>query len=51
MSTPLTWAEVADGVDPRAFTIENAPARFREMGDLWAPVLTGTPVDLRAILK
>jgi bifunctional non-homologous end joining protein LigD len=51
VSTPLTWAEVAEGVDPRDFTVRTAPARFRDVGDLWAPVRTGKPVDLKAILK
>jgi hypothetical protein len=35
VSTPLTWKEVDGGVDPRDFTIRTAPARFREVGDLW----------------
>jgi bifunctional non-homologous end joining protein LigD len=51
VSTPLTWAEVAEGVNPRDFTIRTAPARFREVGDLWAPIRTGKPVDLKAVLS
>jgi len=50
VSTPLTWDEVAHGVDPREFTIRAAPARFREVGDLWAPLRTGKPVDLERVL-
>jgi bifunctional non-homologous end joining protein LigD len=51
VSTPLTWDEVAKGVDPHDFTIRTAPARFRSSGDLWARLRTGKPVDLKAVLK
>ncbi len=49
VSTPLTWDEVARGVDPRDFTIATAPARFREVGDLWAALRTGPKADLGKI--
>jgi len=51
VSTPLTWEEVDEGVDPRAFTIRTAPARFRELGDLWARLRTGKRVDLDRVLR
>ena len=51
VSTPLTWAEVARGVDPRDFTIRTAPARFREVGDLWSALRTKKPVDLPRLLR
>lgn len=51
VSSPLTWAEVDEGVDPREFTIRTAPARFRAAGDLWAPIRTGKAVDLKAIIS
>jgi bifunctional non-homologous end joining protein LigD len=51
VSTPLKWSEVERGVDPRDFTIRTAPARFREVGDLWARLRTGPAVDVHAVLK
>jgi bifunctional non-homologous end joining protein LigD len=51
VSTPLTWDEIARGVDPRDFTIRTAPARFATVGDLWQGLRTSRPVDLRAVLR
>jgi len=51
VSTPLTWKEVERGLDPRDFTIRTAPERFRATGDLWAPLRTGKPVNLQAVLS
>jgi bifunctional non-homologous end joining protein LigD len=39
VSTPLEWSELDDDLDPREFTIETAPARFEEKGDIWAAQL------------
>ena len=50
-STPLTWKEIDDGVDPRDFTIRTLPDRVAQVGDLWAPMLASPGVDLRRILK
>ena len=50
-STPLTWKEVDEGVDPRDFTIRTLPDRLAKVGDLWAPLLGPGGVDLRKILK
>jgi bifunctional non-homologous end joining protein LigD len=41
VSTPVTWDEVADGVDPTAFTMDAVRDRLAERGDLFAPVLAG----------
>jgi bifunctional non-homologous end joining protein LigD len=51
VSTPLTWKEVFDGVDPRDFTILTAPQRFKEVGDLWKPLRTGKPANLEAVFR
>lgn len=40
VSAPCTWAEVERGdVGPRTFDLRTMPARVREVGDLWAPML------------
>ena len=51
VSTPLTWREVHEGLDPRDFTIRTALERFAEVGDLWAPLRTMKPVNLQAVLR
>ena len=39
VSTPIDWDELTDDLDPREFTIETAPARFAEVGDIWAKAM------------
>jgi bifunctional non-homologous end joining protein LigD len=51
VSTPLTWKEIARGIDPRDFTIRTAPDRFNEVGDLWKGFRTSRPVDIQALLR
>jgi imidazolonepropionase-like amidohydrolase len=36
-------------LDPRAFTIHPARARFDEVGDLWGGLRTGKSADLQAV--
>jgi bifunctional non-homologous end joining protein LigD len=50
-STPLTWKEIDEGVNPRDFTIRTLPERLAHAGDLWKPLLTSKGVDLRTLLK
>jgi bifunctional non-homologous end joining protein LigD len=51
VSTPLTWKEIDAGIDPHDFTIRTAPARFKEVGDLWARLRTGKPADLETVFR
>jgi bifunctional non-homologous end joining protein LigD len=51
VSTPLTWDELDEDFDPADFTLRSTPARFAQVGDLWAPVLQGPPVDLHGVLE
>ncbi|MBD3941768.1 non-homologous end-joining DNA ligase [Microbacterium sp. NEAU-LLC] len=39
VSTPLTWDELAAGVDPAAFTVRTVPGRLADAGDPWATLL------------
>lgn len=39
VSTPLTWDELTDGLDPREFTIETVPERIARVGDLYAAAM------------
>jgi bifunctional non-homologous end joining protein LigD len=51
VSTPLTWAEIDEGVSPRDFTIANFGERMERVGDLWAGVRKSKGADLRAVMK
>ena len=51
VSTPLEWHELDGPLDPRDFTIVTAPARFREVGDLWARLRTSKPAKLEAVFR
>jgi bifunctional non-homologous end joining protein LigD len=39
VSTPVTWAEIEKGVEIADFRIDNVPARIKQLGDLWKPLL------------
>jgi bifunctional non-homologous end joining protein LigD len=40
VSTPVTWDEVTDDLDPTKFTIRTVPRRIAELGDLFARTRT-----------
>ncbi|HXB08058.1 MAG TPA: DNA ligase D [Puia sp.] len=50
VSAPLHWEEVKKGLTTKDFTIKNMPARLREMGDLFKPVLA-KGIDMEKALK
>ena len=39
VSMPVTWDEVEQGFTIEDFRMDNVPARVRELGDLWKPLL------------
>ena len=49
VSTPVSWQEIDEGFDRTAFTIETAPARFEQVGDLWAKLRKSKGVDLNKV--
>jgi bifunctional non-homologous end joining protein LigD len=50
VSTPLHWDEVKKGMQMKDFTIHNVPARLKETGDLFKPVL-GKGINMESALK
>ena len=51
VSTPVSWKEVADGIEIDQFTVGNVPSRVADLGDLWTSLLTGRRrFDLGALL-
>lgn len=49
VSAPLHWDEVKKGLKMQEFTIRTMPARLKEMGDLFQPVL-GKGIDMQKAL-
>jgi bifunctional non-homologous end joining protein LigD len=39
VSTPVKWSEVERGISIDDFRMANVPARLRQLGDLWKPLL------------
>jgi bifunctional non-homologous end joining protein LigD len=50
VSAPLHWEEVKKGMTIQDFTMKNMPARVKEVGDLFKPVL-GKGIDMEKALK
>jgi bifunctional non-homologous end joining protein LigD len=50
VSMPLHWNEVKKGLKMQDFTIHNAIARIKEMGDIFKPVL-GKGIDMQKAIK
>jgi bifunctional non-homologous end joining protein LigD len=50
-STPLTWKDIDEGVDPRDFTIRSLPDRLERVGDLWAGLRKAKGTNLMVVEK
>ncbi|HXD20717.1 MAG TPA: hypothetical protein VN654_27085 [Vicinamibacterales bacterium] len=51
VSTPLTWEEVEEGVEPQDFTIASFAQRIKDAGDPWAGLRKAKGADLRALRR
>jgi bifunctional non-homologous end joining protein LigD len=51
VSTPLTWEELDEPIEPHDFTIVTAPDRFARIGDLWARLRASRPASLDAVFR
>ena len=52
VSTPITWEEVAAGVQIDDFRLDNVRERLRKVGDLWKPLLAARRrADLGRFMK
>jgi bifunctional non-homologous end joining protein LigD len=39
VSAPVTWEEIEQGISNEDFRVDNVPARVKELGDLWKPLI------------
>ena len=51
VSTPLTWEELDEPIEPHDFTIVTAPDRFARIGDLWARLRASRSASLDAVFR
>jgi bifunctional non-homologous end joining protein LigD len=49
VSTPLSWSEVNESLDPAVFTMDTVPPRIESVGDLWATGMR-TPNTLEGVI-
>ncbi len=50
VATPITWDELAGGVDPAAFTVRTVPRRLADAGDPWEQ-LQASPGRIDTLLQ
>jgi bifunctional non-homologous end joining protein LigD len=50
VSAPLDWSELDADLHPEDVTLRNAITRFRQVGDLWAPMTQGRRASLHDAL-
>jgi len=51
VSTPLTWKEVNNRLDPNKFNINSIHQRLKKSGDLWKPLINHKGIDLESSLS
>jgi bifunctional non-homologous end joining protein LigD len=51
VSTPITWEEVDEGVEPQDFTVANFEQRITSAGDPWSGLRTAKGPDLGSLQK
>jgi bifunctional non-homologous end joining protein LigD len=51
ISTPVTWAEIDNGVSPRDFTLKTFAGRLADAGDLWAAMRKSKGADFTKLIR
>jgi len=49
VSTPITWEEIEEGVEPQDFTIDTFAQRIKDAGDVWAGLRKAKGAEIRAL--
>ncbi len=50
VSTPVSWKELKDGIKVEDYTIKTIPGRIKEVGDLFAPILS-EGINMQQVLE